>query len=340
MIEFTGSMLQPVSGVYEIKNTHTGQCYIGQSKAILGRWATHFYQLGTGKHTLSAMQRDWNEYGPDAFKASIVKIVDDAASLLVEEAAIAREYINSGTKLYNAAIDGWTNEEELSFRLARAREVTKREEQVLQRKRAIQNEQRNQRGGNSGNPGPVRTEGGIQGRGGVFGDSPGSSVEGDQWGLRKPEAGLLVSEQGVDTEAGTKRPAPSRMDEDGQRGESDCDDTKVFPIFDSYAAEVLSDHLPKDKRDKYLQGLIDDVMYSLGEDATSMALFILAAYSPEDVAEIREMLSPNLLFFFLDEEEHAAQIEYFDNVVETYPGGLAAWVMDKVQEQEKATCQS
>lgn len=328
MLELTGATLQPVSGIYEIRNTQTGQCYIGQSKFVLSRWATHFAQLGTGKHTLHGLQRDWNEYGPDAFKASIIKIVDDATRLLVEEAAIAREYINSGTKLYNATIDGWLNEDELAARLARAREAAEREEQVLQRKRANQNEKRNQRGGDSGNPVPVRTERGIQGRGGVFGDSAGSSVEGDKWGLRESETGLLVSKQGFDTEAGTKRPAPQGVAEDGQRGKGDSDDEEVFPIFDSYAAEVLSDHLPKEERERYVQNLISDTLYSIGGDAQSLALLILAAFSREDIQEIRELLDPNVLFFFLDDE----QFDLARAVGDSHPGGRVAWLMQKIQE--------
>lgn len=335
MIEFNGAMLKPVCGIYEIKNTNTGQCYIGQSKTIIARWASHFNQLGEGRHNLRALQRDWNEHGPEAFTATIVKTVDNVADLLVEEAVIARQYINNGIKLYNAAIDGWVNEEELAFRLARAREVAAQEALVLQRKRAIEHETRNLDNGDRGNAGAVRTTRGVQVRGRVSGDSTGSSVEGAERGLCEPQAGLFVGKQGIDTEAGAERPAPASVDEDGQRGESDSDDTKVFPIFDDYAAEVLSAHLPKDKREKYLQDLIADTKDVTGGGVIDIGLFILAAYSPEDVAEIREMLDPSVMQFFLDPEKHAAEIEFFDNVEATYPGGLAAWTMDKIREEKR-----
>lgn len=326
MLELTGAVLQPVCGIYEIRNIQTGQCYIGQSKSILSRWASHFYQLGTGKHTLYALQRDWNAYGPDAFKVSVVKIVDDAANLLAEEAAIAREYINSGIKLYNSVIDGWLNEEELAARLARAREVAEQEERVLQRKRANQNEKRNQNRSDSRDAIPVRTERGIQGRGGLFGNSTGSPVESIEWGLRKPEAGLLVGKQGFDTEAGTERPAPQGMAENGRRGERDQDDREVFPIFNSDAAEILASHLPDDEKGRYLQDLIADTFDIVGSSAIDIALVILAAFSPEDVAEAWHMLDPSTasMVFETTDEEYAA----IKSAAESYPGGRNEWLFD------------
>lgn len=334
MLELTGAVLQPVCGIYEIKNTQTGQCYIGQSNNIPSRWASHFAALGRGKHNLCVMQRDWVIYGPDNFVASVVKIVDDESTLLAEEAAIARKYIDSGTKLYNSRIDGWLNEEELAAQVARVRWELTQEEGVLQRKRANKNEKRNQNGSDRGDDYSLQTDGGIQSRGGLFGDSTGSPVESVKWGLRKPEAGLLASEQGVDTEAGTERPTSQGMAENGRRRKRDQDDREVFPIFDRYAADVLAEHLPEDEREQYLQDLIADTKAVTGGGVIDIGLFILAAFSKEDVAEIREILDPSVLSFFLDEEKYADSIAYFDNVTATYPGGLKAWMMDKINQQE------
>lgn len=329
MLELTGAALIPISGIYEIRNIHTGQCYIGQSKSIPSRWATHFAQLGTGRHTLRAFQRDWTQYGPDAFKASIVKVVDDATALLAEEAAIAREYINSGTKLYNASIDGWINEDELAVRLAHAREAAKQEEAVLQRKRANQHESRNQRGGNSRNPVSVRAERGIQGDGRLFGDSTGSPVEGDQRGICEPQAGLFAGKQGIDTETGTERPTPPRLDENRQRRESYQDDREILPIFDSYAAEVLTEHLPEEERERYLQDLISDTLYVSGGTAIDLALIIQAAFCKEDVIEAWHVLDPNTVsvFFSLDDDE----FEFARAVADSHPDGRAAWVMKQAR---------
>jgi hypothetical protein len=67
MLSVSGKFFDPVSGVYQILNTETDRCYIGQSASIPSRVAQHFTNLGNGCHNLAMMQRDFDEYGPESF---------------------------------------------------------------------------------------------------------------------------------------------------------------------------------------------------------------------------------------------------------------------------------
>ena len=64
-----------ISGVYLITHNPTGRAYIGSSDHIYRRWAAHKSVLHQGTHKNAALQRDWNEYGPDAFTFGIVETV-------------------------------------------------------------------------------------------------------------------------------------------------------------------------------------------------------------------------------------------------------------------------
>ena len=58
--------LRPM-GVYRVRNTANGKSLIGSSinlPAILNR---HRAQLAMGLHTNHALQKDWDEFGPEVF---------------------------------------------------------------------------------------------------------------------------------------------------------------------------------------------------------------------------------------------------------------------------------
>lgn len=61
------------SGVYRIKNTLNGKCYIGSSKNVHGRWRDHRKTLRNGCHHSILLQRAWNKHGEDNFKFSILE---------------------------------------------------------------------------------------------------------------------------------------------------------------------------------------------------------------------------------------------------------------------------
>ena len=59
-------------GVYQIRNTVNGRSLVGVSlnlPAILNR---HRAQLRLGDHSNRALQKDWNEFGPEAFEFQIL----------------------------------------------------------------------------------------------------------------------------------------------------------------------------------------------------------------------------------------------------------------------------
>ncbi len=59
-------------GVYQVRNTANGKALVGSSvnlPAILNR---HRTQLGMGLHPNRALQKDWNDCGPDVFAFEIL----------------------------------------------------------------------------------------------------------------------------------------------------------------------------------------------------------------------------------------------------------------------------
>lgn len=74
------------SGIYKIENIKTGDFYIGSSVCFYNRWRSHKSCLnkntkGTNRH----LYNDWKKYGAEAFKFSIVEIVEQKDLLLSRE---------------------------------------------------------------------------------------------------------------------------------------------------------------------------------------------------------------------------------------------------------------
>jgi group I intron endonuclease len=75
-------------GVYEIRNTITGDIYVGASNRIPIRLKAHRRALELNRHHSKRLQADWNKYGPDAFTFQIMRPLS-ADDLLWEEEALA-----------------------------------------------------------------------------------------------------------------------------------------------------------------------------------------------------------------------------------------------------------
>ena len=56
-----------ISGIYSVRNTITGDVYVGQSINLVGRWKRHFRLLSKGKHPIRKLQDDFFRYGRGAF---------------------------------------------------------------------------------------------------------------------------------------------------------------------------------------------------------------------------------------------------------------------------------
>ena len=58
-------------GIYKITNQNNGKVYIGQSKNLSHRKATHIYDLKHNMGHNKEMQKDFND-NPDAFKFEVL----------------------------------------------------------------------------------------------------------------------------------------------------------------------------------------------------------------------------------------------------------------------------
>lgn len=83
--------------IYEIKNVHTGERYIGMTyvrgraflKSAKARWTAHKYNaIVDGRSTL--FYDNVRAYGVDAFKVSVVKVVRGKKACHVEETALIK----------------------------------------------------------------------------------------------------------------------------------------------------------------------------------------------------------------------------------------------------------
>jgi group I intron endonuclease len=58
-------------GIYKIRNTVTGKCYVGQSQNVKKRIHEHFRLLSKGCHVNRILQNSYNKYGKQAFDWSL-----------------------------------------------------------------------------------------------------------------------------------------------------------------------------------------------------------------------------------------------------------------------------
>jgi group I intron endonuclease len=72
-------------GVYQIKNTITGDYYIGSSCNIKHRVNQHRWYLSNNKHCNPHLQRAWNVYGKPAFEFSTILLCDIENKLYYEQ---------------------------------------------------------------------------------------------------------------------------------------------------------------------------------------------------------------------------------------------------------------
>jgi hypothetical protein len=68
------------AGVFRVRNTVNGKILLGSSLNLEGVFNGHKFRLSIGRHPNSALQKEWDEYGPDKFafeNLEIVKVKDD-----------------------------------------------------------------------------------------------------------------------------------------------------------------------------------------------------------------------------------------------------------------------
>lgn len=60
-------------GIYLLRNTTTGQCYIGQATDLKRRIASHFNVLKARRHPNALLQKSYDEYGRMVFEWEILE---------------------------------------------------------------------------------------------------------------------------------------------------------------------------------------------------------------------------------------------------------------------------
>jgi len=63
------------AGVYQVKNLVNGKVLLGSSLNLEGPLNRHKFMLKIGSHTNKALQKDWNELGPEQFAFEILEEV-------------------------------------------------------------------------------------------------------------------------------------------------------------------------------------------------------------------------------------------------------------------------
>jgi hypothetical protein len=63
------------AGVFQIKNIANGKVFLGSSLNLDGALNRHKFALTIGKHQNEAMQKDWDEFGPEKFVFEELEVV-------------------------------------------------------------------------------------------------------------------------------------------------------------------------------------------------------------------------------------------------------------------------
>lgn len=75
-------------GIYQIRNTVTGDCYVGHAHNIESRWQAHKAALIQGRHHSYRLQRAWDTFGAEVFAWEVVEEISQSGgqSLFAAEA--------------------------------------------------------------------------------------------------------------------------------------------------------------------------------------------------------------------------------------------------------------
>lgn len=82
------------AGVFQVKNIANGKVLLGSSLNLEGPLNGHRFMLTTGSHRNAALQKEWNEFGPQNFVFEIleeVKFTDDPNFRLDDELTLLEQ---------------------------------------------------------------------------------------------------------------------------------------------------------------------------------------------------------------------------------------------------------
>lgn len=73
------------SGIYRIRNSVTGDQYVGSSSEIEFRFGRHRYDLERNQHINPKLQNAWNKYGAENFVFEVIELCDRSSLLVCEQ---------------------------------------------------------------------------------------------------------------------------------------------------------------------------------------------------------------------------------------------------------------
>jgi hypothetical protein len=82
------------AGIFQVKNSLNGKVLLGSSLNLEGPLNSHKFMLKIGRHRNEALQKEWNEFGPDKFVfeiLEIVKVKDDPNFNLSDELTLLEQ---------------------------------------------------------------------------------------------------------------------------------------------------------------------------------------------------------------------------------------------------------
>jgi group I intron endonuclease len=82
------------AGIFQVRNTVNGKVLLGSSLNLEGPLNSHKFMLTIGRHRNEALQKDWNQVGPDKFVFEIlevVKVKDDPGFNLEDELTLLEQ---------------------------------------------------------------------------------------------------------------------------------------------------------------------------------------------------------------------------------------------------------
>lgn len=112
-----------LSGIYRIDGPNN-RFYIGSAQRINRRWIEHKRDLRKGNHVNIRLQNAWNKYGEDAFRISVLEVVEDQSKLIEREQywIDLLDPVKNGYNVLPTAGSnfGWSHSEESKRKLSEA----------------------------------------------------------------------------------------------------------------------------------------------------------------------------------------------------------------------------
>ena len=114
-------MAEIISGIYKIANTMTGDFYIGSSKDVKHRWASHKCPSKWNDYPNNPMYQDMKKYGLDKFSFQILAEVEVDRLKEAEQ-----QFIETLRPTYNSnRANGWDTERYKEYRKEYQKEYQK-----------------------------------------------------------------------------------------------------------------------------------------------------------------------------------------------------------------------